>query len=92
MVSHRSFHRSSLRSQSQPRSDRRLLLLLGIATLIATLALRPNFAANIPWQSVAGLAILVASIGGAVSSAMRVGDLYADTLARSSWPPRHEPR
>jgi hypothetical protein len=56
------------------------------------LALRPDFAANIPWQTIAGSAILLVSIGGALASAMRTGDLYADTLARSSWPPRHGER
>nr|MBA2685150.1 hypothetical protein [Gemmatimonadaceae bacterium] len=46
----------------------------------------------IPWQTVAGCALLLVSVGGAVASAMRTGDLYADTLARSSWPGKHEPR
>ncbi|MEP7067093.1 MAG: hypothetical protein ABI889_13740 [Gemmatimonadota bacterium] len=52
--------------------------------------MRPDFAANIPWQSVVGCTLLLALVGAAVSSAMRVGDLYADTLARSSWPGHHE--
>jgi len=83
-------HQSHNRSTSQPRRDRRLPFLLTAAALTGVLALRPDFAANIPWQTIAGCAILFASIGGAVASAMRTGDLYADTLARSSWPPRHE--
>lgn len=83
---------SSHRSQSQPQRDRRLPLLLTAAALTAILALRPDFAANVPWQTIAGCALLIVSIGGAIRSAMRVGDLYADTLARSSWPGKHEPR
>lgn len=86
-----SFHRSS-RSSSQPHRDRRLPFLLTAAALTVVLALRPDFAANIPWQTVAGCALLLVSVGGAVASAMRTGDLYADTLARSSWPGKHEPR
>lgn len=86
-----SFH-GSHRSNPQPRRDRRLPLLLTAAGFTGVLALRPDFAANIPWQTVAGCALLVVSIGGAVSSAMRVGDLYADTLARSSWPGKHDDR
>ncbi|MEP7088209.1 MAG: hypothetical protein ABI884_12970 [Gemmatimonadota bacterium] len=82
----------SSRSKSQPLRDRRLSLLLTAAALTGILALRPDFAANIPWQTIAGCALLVVSIGGAVASAMRTGDLYADTLARSSWPGKHEPR
>lgn len=88
MLSYRSYHRST----SQPRRDRRLPLLLTAAALTGVLALRPDFAANIPWQTIAGSAILLVSIGGALASAMRTGDLYADTLARSSWPPRHGER
>jgi hypothetical protein len=80
------------RSNSQPRRDGRLPLLLTAAALTGILALRPDFAANIPWQTIAGSAILFVSIGGAVASAMRTGDLYADTLARSSWPPKHSER
>jgi hypothetical protein len=86
-----SFH-SNYRSPSEPQRDRRLPLLLTAASLTAVLALRPDFAANIPWQTIAGCAILFVSIGGAVASAMRTGDLYADTLARSSWPPKHSDR
>lgn len=37
-----------------------------------------------PWQTIVGCALLIAIVGGAVSTAMCVGDLYADTLARSS--------
>jgi hypothetical protein len=92
VISHRSSHHNSPRTVSQPQRDRRLPLLLTAAALTCLLALRPDFAANIPWQTVAGCALLIISIGGAVSSAMRVGDLYADTLARSSWPGKHEPR
>jgi hypothetical protein len=84
--------RSYRRSPSQPQRDRRLPLLLTAAALTGALALRPDFAANIPWQTIAGCAILFVSIGGAVSSAMRTGDLLADTLARSTWPPKHEER
>ena len=86
-----SFH-SSHRSESQPRRDRRLPLLLTAATLTGVLALRPDFAANIPWQTIAGGALLAVSLVGAVSSAMRTGDLYACTLARSSWPGKHNTR
>ena len=86
-----SFH-SSRRLKSQPQRDRRLPFLLTAAALTGVLALRPDFAANIPWQTIAGCALLFVSIGGAVASAMRTGDLYADTLARSSWPGKHEPR
>lgn len=89
MLSHQSHH-SPTRTISQPQRDRRLPLLLTVAALIFVLALRPDFAANIPWQTIAGLALLIAIVGGAVLSAMRVGDLYADTLARSSWPGQHE--
>jgi hypothetical protein len=81
---------SSSRSISQPRRDRRLPFLLTVAALTFVLALRPDFAANIPWQTIVGIALLIAIVGAAVSSAMRVGDLYADTLARSSWPGHHE--
>jgi hypothetical protein len=84
--------RSYRPTSSQPQRDRRLPLLLTAAALTCALALRPDFAANIPWQTIAGCAILVVSVGGAVSSAMRTGDLYADTLARSSWPPKHDQR
>jgi hypothetical protein len=86
-----SFH-TSHRSNSQPHRDRRLPLLLTAAALTVVLALRPDFAANIPWQTIAGCALLFVSIGGAVASAMRTGDLYADTLARSTWPGKHENR
>ncbi|MEO6211283.1 MAG: hypothetical protein ABIQ10_14305 [Gemmatimonadaceae bacterium] len=86
-----SFQKSH-RSNSQPQRDRRLPLLLTAATLTAILALRPDFAANIPWQTIAGCALLFASIGGAVASAMRTGDLYAATLARSTWPGKHDDR
>jgi hypothetical protein len=86
-----SFH-SSHRSESQPPRDRRLPLLLTAAALTGVLALRPEFAANIPWQTIAGCALLFVSIGGAVASAMRTGDLYADTLARSSCPGKHNDR
>ena len=86
-----SFH-SSHRSNSQPHRDRRLPFLLTAAALTGVLALCPDFAATIPWQTVAGSALLVVSIGGAVASAMRTGDLYAATLARSSWPGKHEAR
>lgn len=34
--------------------------------------------------------ILVAGVAASLKAAARVGDLYADTLARSSWPGRHE--
>jgi hypothetical protein len=87
-----SFQRSTNRPHSEPRHDRRLPLLLVAAVLTGVLALRPDFAANIPWQTIAGCALLFVSIGGAVASAMRTGDLYADTLARSSWPGKHNPR
>ncbi len=83
---------TSHRSTPQPQRDRRLPLLLTAAGLTAILALRPDFAANIPWQTIAGCALLFASIGGAVASAMRTGDLYADTLARSTWPGKHDNR
>ncbi|MEO8879090.1 MAG: hypothetical protein ABI446_01715 [Gemmatimonadaceae bacterium] len=82
----------SYRSNSHPHRDRRLPLLLTAGGLTAILALRPDFAANVPWQTIAGCALLFASIGGAVSSAMRTGDLYADTLARSTWPGKHDNR
>ena len=68
------------------------MLLFAAAALTGILALRPDFAANIPWQTITGSAILFAGIAGAVASAMRTGDLYADTLARSSWPPRRPER
>lgn len=84
--------RSSQRPNSQPQRDRRLPLLLTAAALTGVLALRPDFAANIPWQTVAGCALLTVSLVGAVSSAMRTGDLYAATLARSSWPGKHDSR
>ena len=83
-----SFH-SSQRSNSEPQRDRRLPFLLTAAALTGALALRPDFAANIPWQMIAGCALLAVSVGGAIASAMRTGDLYADTLARSSWPGNH---
>ena len=86
-----SFQRSH-RPTPQRQRDRRLPLLLTAAGLAAILALRPDFAANIPWQTIAGCALLFASIGGAVASAMRTGDLYADTLARSTWPGEHDNR
>lgn len=86
-----SFH-TPHRSTSRPQRDRRLPLLLTAAALTGVLALRPDFAANIPWQTIAGCALLFVSIGGAVASAMRTGDLYADTLARSTWPGKHESR
>jgi hypothetical protein len=89
VLSHQSQH-STTRPISQPQRDRRLSLLFTVATLTFVLALRPELAANIPWQTIVGLALLISIVGGAVSSAMRVGDLYADTLARSSWPGRHE--
>jgi hypothetical protein len=81
---------SSNRTMSQSQRDRRLPLLLTAATLTFVLALRPDVAARIPWQSLVGGALLITIVGGAVASAMRVGDLYADTLARSSWPGHHE--
>jgi hypothetical protein len=84
--------RSSQSSNSESQRDRRLLLLLTAAGLTGVLAMRPDVAANIPWQTVAGCALLVVSVGGAVASAMRTGDLYADTLARSSWPGKHNSR
>jgi hypothetical protein len=87
-----SFHRTTQRTNSQHKPDRRLPFLVTAAALTGLLALRPSFAANIPWQTIAGCALLFVSIGGAVASAMRTGDLYADTLARSSWPGKHEPR
>ena len=65
-------------------------MLVAAAGVTCALALRPDVAANIPWQSVVGTALLIGVVGGAVASAMRVGDLYADTLARSSWPGHHE--
>ena len=86
-----SFQRSH-RSTTQPQRDRRLPLLLAAGGLTAILALRPDFAANIPWQTIAGCALLFESIGAAVASAMRTGDLYADTLARSTWPGKHDNR
>ena len=86
-----SFH-SSQRSKSEPQRDRRLPLLLTGAALTGVLALRPDFAANIPWQTIAGCALLAVSVRGAVASAVRTGDLYADTLARSSWPGKHRSR
>jgi hypothetical protein len=84
--------RSSQDSNSEPQRDRRLPLLLTAAALTGVLALRPDVAANIPWQTVAGCVLLAVSVGGAVASAMRTGDLYADTLARSSWPGKHNSR
>ena len=84
--------RSSQSSNSEPQRDRRLPLLLTAAALTGVLALRPEFAANIPWQTIAGCALLAVSVGGAVATAMRTGDLYADTLARSSWPGKHNSR
>ena len=86
-----SFH-SSQSPNAERQRDRRLPLLLTAAALTGVLALRPDFAANIPWQTIAGCALLAASVGGAVASAMRTGDLYADTLARSSWPGKHNSR
>ncbi len=65
-------------------------MLLAAAGATFALALRPDVAASIPWQSVVGTVLLVGVVSGAVASAMRVGDLYADTLARSSWPGHHE--
>ena len=85
-------YRSSQRSNSEPQRDRRLPLLLTTAALTGALALRPEFAANIPWRTIAGCALLAVGVGGAIASAMRTGDLYADTLARSSWPGKHNPR
>ncbi len=76
----------------QPQRDRRLPLLLTAAVLTAILALRPDFAASIPWQTIAGCALLFASSAGAVASAMRTGDLHADTLARSTWPGKRDDR
>jgi hypothetical protein len=81
---------SSNRTMSRPQRDRRLPLLLTAATLTFVLALRPDVATRIPWHPLVGGALLIAIVGGAISSAMRVGDLYADTLARSSWPGHHE--
>jgi hypothetical protein len=81
---------SSNRTMPRPQRQRRLPLLLTAATLTFVLALRPDVAARIPWQPLVGGALLIAIVGGAISSAMRVGDLYADTLARSSWPGHHE--
>jgi hypothetical protein len=84
--------RSSQISDSEPQQDRRLPLLLTGAALTGVLALRPDFAANIPWQTIAGCALLAVCVGGAVASAVRTGELYADTLARSSWPGKHDSR
>lgn len=82
----------------QPRKRRRMeqshpfgRFITAVAST-GVLALRRDFAANIPWLTVAGCALLAVSVGGAVSSAMRAGELYADTLARSSWPGKHESR
>ena len=86
-----SFHSSQI-SSSEPQRDRRLPLLLTGAALTGVLALRPDFAAIIPWQTIAGCALLAASVGGAVASALRTGDLYVDALARSSWPGKHRSR
>jgi hypothetical protein len=77
-------------SRPQARRDRRLPVLVAAAGVTFALALRPDVAANIPWQSVVGTALLFGVVGGAVASAMGVGDLYADTLSRSSWPGHHE--
>jgi len=62
------------------------------AALTGVLVVRPEIAANIPWQTIVGCALLFVSIGGAVVLAMRAGDLYAVTLARSSWPGKHNDR
>lgn len=86
-----SFH-SSQSSNAESQRDRRLPFLLTGAALTGVLALRPDFAANIPWQTIAGCALLFVSVESAVASAMRTGDLYADTLARSSWPGKHNSR
>jgi hypothetical protein len=78
------------RSRTPLKRDNTLPLLVAAAGITFALALRPDIASRIPWQSVVGIALLLGVVGGAVASAMRVGDLYGDTLARSSWPPPHD--
>ncbi len=65
------------------------------AIVLSTAAIATLFAiallSGVGTSTVAKGVTFVASIGLAVKSATRVGDLYADTLSRSFWPGRAEP-
>lgn len=76
-----------------PIARRQLLRGSAVATLIATIVVLSLVFG--PVSGALALAfiegvILIASVGASLKAATRVGDLYADTLARSTWPGHYE--